>query len=68
MSKTIELTNEQYATLQRIAQATKTTPDAMIAEWVKQLDNWDQSAFYTDEEWKAHLDDLDRQGDGDANP
>ena len=68
MSTTIELTDEQYATLQRIAQATKTTPEAMIAEWIGQLDKWDQSTYYTDEEWEAHLDELDRQGDGDANP
>lgn len=65
MNKMITLTDEQYAALSRIAQETKTTPEMMIAEWIGQLINWDQSAYYTDEQWDAHLDELDRESSAD---
>lgn len=56
MSKTIEITDEQYQTIQRAAAARRQTPDALLAEVIDDLrDPQTEARYYETEGWFRHL-------------
>jgi hypothetical protein len=62
MSKIVELTDEQYYTVERVAVARGQTPDAFLAELIEQLATEPESSrFYETEDWFRHLGATDEQ-------
>jgi len=56
MSKSIELTDEQYATIEQAAKMQGRTPAALIAQWVENLRGGDRErGAYETEDWFRHL-------------
>ena len=56
MSKTIELTDEQYATITRVAQERGQTPAALITEVMQELRDPDREPrWYETDDWLRHL-------------
>ena len=56
MSKTIELTDEQYATITRVAQERGQTPASLITEAVEELRDPDREPRWFDtDDWLRHL-------------
>jgi hypothetical protein len=56
MSKMIELSDEQYRTIEQAAATRGRTPDALVAEWIEDLrDGYGKPRVYETEEWFRHL-------------
>lgn len=56
MSKTIELTDEQYAIIEKAAIRQAQTPAALLAQWVENLRGCDDvRGYYETEDWFRHL-------------
>lgn len=56
MSRTIELTDEQYRTLERVSQTRGRTPDALVTEWIANLrDPRADPHYYETDDWLRHL-------------
>jgi hypothetical protein len=56
MSKTIELSDEQYQILEHAASARHQTIDALLAQWMDQLrDIQLTSHYFTEDEFLRHL-------------
>ena len=56
MGKSIELTDEQYATIEQAARAQGQTPEALITRWVDNLRGCDRErGAYETEDWFRHL-------------
>ncbi len=56
MSHVIELTDEQYETLRKVAEARGQTPDAVIAAWLEEAHERDREPrYYETDDWLRHL-------------
>lgn len=56
MSKVIELSDDQYQTIERAAAARGQTPDALLARVIDELrDPQADARYYDTEEWFRHL-------------
>ena len=56
MSHVIELTDEQYETLLKVAEARGQTPDAVIAAWLEEARDRDREPrYYETDDWLRHL-------------
>ncbi|HEX6123546.1 MAG TPA: hypothetical protein VFY89_10320 [Ktedonobacterales bacterium] len=56
MSKTIQVTDEQYETITRAAASRGTTPEAVLAQLIEGLrDPLTQPRYYEMEDWFRHL-------------
>jgi hypothetical protein len=56
MSKTIELTDEQYRVIEHAAARRGQSPDALLAQWVEALrDPYADPRYFTDDELLRHL-------------
>ncbi|HST90555.1 MAG TPA: hypothetical protein VLJ14_19440 [Ktedonobacterales bacterium] len=56
MSHVIELTDEQYETLRKVAEACGQTPDAVIAAWLEEAHERDREPrYYETDDWLRHL-------------
>ena len=56
MSKTIQVTDEQYETITRAAASRGTTPEAVLAQLIEELrDPLTQPRYYELEDWFRHL-------------
>lgn len=56
MSHVIELTDEQYETLRKVAEARGQTPDAVIAAWLEEARDRDREPrYYETDDWLRHL-------------
>lgn len=56
MSHVLELTDEQYHTIERAVAARGQTPDTLIASWIATLDEAPvEPAYYETEDWFRHL-------------
>ena len=56
MSHTVELTDEQYATLQKAADARGDTPERLLASMLSALSHAQGTVFYSEDEMFAALD------------
>lgn len=54
MSHVIELTDEQYEILCKVAEARGQTPDAVIAAWLEEARER-EPRYYETEDWFRHL-------------
>lgn len=56
MTHVIELSDEQYETLRRAAEARGETPDRLLAAWVDELGVADSAPhYYETDDWLRHL-------------
>lgn len=55
MTHVLELTDEQYHTIERAAASRGQTPDTLIAAWVAALDEGPIGTAYETEDWFRHL-------------
>ncbi len=56
MGHVIDLTDEQYETLRKVAEARGQTPDAVIAAWLEEARERDHvPRYYETEDWFRHL-------------
>ena len=56
MSKVIELSDDQYSTIEQAAASRGQTPDSLLAQWIDELRNSEQGhRYYETEEWFRHL-------------
>lgn len=74
MSHTIELTDEQYATLETAAARGDETPQALVERWVRALAASQNPIYYNEEEmfaaldaYAAEVDQTNRPGQADAD-
>lgn len=71
MSRTLELTDEQYDTLQKAAQARGDTPERLLESMLSALAHAQGAVYYSEDEMFAALDDFARaanaQSPGDAD-
>lgn len=56
MSHTIELTDEQYSTLETAAAKGGETPQALLERWLRALAESENSIYYNEDEMFAALD------------
>ena len=56
MSKVIELSDEEYATLAAAAEKSHQTPEAFVARWVKALSDIPGEIYWNEEELFRALD------------
>lgn len=54
MGRVLEVTDEQYQTLTRVAETRGQTPEQVLADWLEELRDRDPRHFETDE-WLRHL-------------
>jgi hypothetical protein len=65
MSRAIELSDEQYETIARVAASRGITPDAVLAQLIDGLrDPLTQPRYYELEDWFRHLEGEDAEGEG----
>lgn len=56
MSKVIELSDEQYQTIERAAALQGQSPDALLAQWIDDLHDRDREPrYYETDDWFRHL-------------
>ncbi len=56
MSHLLELSDEQYETLLRAAQARRQAPDALLAAWLEEIRDRDHDPrYYETDDWLRHL-------------
>jgi hypothetical protein len=56
MSKTIELTDEQYQIIQHAAEQRGQTADTLLGEWIEELrDPYTNPRYFTEDEFLRHL-------------
>lgn len=56
MSKSIELTDEQFQIIQHAAEQRGRTPDTLVSEWIEELrDPYTTPRYFTEDELLRHL-------------
>lgn len=56
MSHVIEITDEQYHTLAKAAEACGQTPDTLLTLWIEELRDRDRDPhYYQTDDWLRHL-------------
>lgn len=56
MSRSIELSDEQYRTIERAAATLGQTPDTLLSKWITELhDRYHEPRYFETDEWFRHL-------------